>query len=391
MSFKHKTAIIGAGPAGCICAYYASLNTDVTLFDFSTPLHTLLCTGGGRCNLAYGEYDFKELAKNYPRGEKFLYSVFSKFSTKDTLDFFKYFGVETYMQDDLRFFPKSNIAKDVRDKMLDAIKNCNIIHEKVINIEKNEEKFRVETNVEEYIFDNVVISTGGHSGYVLASRLGHNIIEPKPALTGLITKEDFKSLQGVSLQNLNAEINYGNKKFLPQSGDLLFTSNGISGPLAFKISSICAREDYNSNNPIILTIKLTSKSVNLQKLLNLNGKKDIKNIISELLPKSVAEYILKINNIPPELKGCEINKEIKQVILKSITEFQITITGHAKDGEIVTAGGVDLKEVNSNNLQSKLITNLYFCGEVLNIDGFCGGFNLQNCWATGFISGNSLN
>ena len=117
MTFKEKIAIIGAGPAGCISAYFASKTADVTLFDFAKPLTTLLYTGGGRCNLAYAEYDFKELAKFYPRGEKFLYSVFSRFSTADAIDFFEKIGVQTYIQDDLRIFPVSNSAKDVREKM----------------------------------------------------------------------------------------------------------------------------------------------------------------------------------------------------------------------------------------------------------------------------------
>lgn len=133
-SKKEKVAIIGAGPAGCMCAYFASKNAEVTLFDASSPLHTLLYTGGGRCNLAYAEYDFKELAKFYPRGEKFLYSLFSKFFTADTIDFFEEIGVETYTQDDLRIFPTSNSAKDVREKFLKSLKNCTFKKEKVLKL-----------------------------------------------------------------------------------------------------------------------------------------------------------------------------------------------------------------------------------------------------------------
>jgi len=124
MGSNNKVAIIGAGPAGCMCAYYASQNSEVVIFDFAKPLHTLLYTGGGRCNLAYAEYDFRELAKFYPRGEKFLYSLFSRFSTADTVDFFNEIGVESYIQDDLRIFPTSNSAKEVREKFLNNLDGC---------------------------------------------------------------------------------------------------------------------------------------------------------------------------------------------------------------------------------------------------------------------------
>ena len=130
MNFKKSVAIIGGGPAGCMCGYFASQDNDVTIFDFKQPLQTLLYTGGGRCNLAYSEYDFRELAKFYPRGEKFLYSVFSKFSTAETIEFFKKIGVDTYVQDDLRIFPTSNSAGDVRTKFLSQLKSCDFKQQK---------------------------------------------------------------------------------------------------------------------------------------------------------------------------------------------------------------------------------------------------------------------
>ncbi len=160
-----SVVIIGAGPAGCMCAYYASQHADVTLFEASSPLHTLLYTGGGRCNLAYAEYDFKELAKFYPRGEKFLYSVFSRFGTLETINFFKEIGVETYTQDDLRIFPVSNSAKDVRDKFLKSLQKCKFIKEKVLDIKKLEQGFSVKTNLNNYQFDKVVIAIGGHAAF----------------------------------------------------------------------------------------------------------------------------------------------------------------------------------------------------------------------------------
>lgn len=385
-SKREKIAIIGAGPAGCTCAHFAKQHADVTLFDSKLPLHTLLYTGGGRCNLAYAEYDFKELAKFYPRGEKFLYSVFSQFCTGDTIDFFEKIGVKTYTQDDLRIFPISNSAKDVREKILNTLKKCTIKNTKVLKIIKTNDRFEIKTRDNNYHFDKVVIAVGGHVGFELAKNLGHKIIPPKPALTGLIALENFKSIQGLSLQNINAEISFSKKKFPLQSGDLIFTHEGISGPLAYKISSIFAREDYNKPNPLKLNLKLLSEDINLQELLNLNSQKNVKNLIAEFIPKNLAEYIVKTCHCS-DLKCHEINSEKRNLILSMLNNFEINITGHAKDGEVVTSGGIDLNEIDAKTMQSKLIKNLYFCGEVIDVDGFCGGFNLQNCWSTGYIAG----
>lgn len=402
-SKKEKVAIIGAGPAGCMCAYFASKNAEVTLFDASSPLHTLLYTGGGRCNLAYAEYDFKELAKFYPRGEKFLYSLFSKFFTADTIDFFEEIGVETYTQDDLRIFPTSNSAKDVREKFLKSLKNCTFKKEKVLKLlpppcpvkEGGHKvcKFQLETELNDYYFDKVVIAIGGHAGFSLAENLGHKIIEPKPSLTGLVSLEDYKDLQGLSLKDIEARIFYQDKKFVPLKDDILFTHEGISGPLAFKISSICARLEYSKNNPLKIQLNLLPFTIDhspltFQNLLNSNPKKDIKNLIAEFIPKSLADYILRVNKIALDKKCCDIDGKTRDLILKSMTEFEINIISPAKDGEIVTSGGVCLDEINPKTMESKLIEGLYFCGEVIDIDGFCGGFNLQNCWTTGYIVGN---
>lgn len=389
MEFNKKSiAVIGAGPAGCMCAYWAlrQEGNEVTLFDCAKPLQTLLYTGGGRCNLAWAEYDFRELAKNYPRGEKFLYSVFSRFSTADTIDFFEKIGVKTYTQEDLRVFPISNSAKDVREKFLSQLKTCKFKKEKVLNIEKDSDKFLVITEKNEYFFDKVVIAVGGHSGFSLAKNLGLEIIEPKPALTGLITKENFKSLQGVSLKNVKSEVSLNSKKLPTLNDDLLFTHEGISGPLAYKISSICARLDYNKANPIIITIHLVG-NIDFQVLLNSNPKKDIKNLVSEFVPKSLSEYILKENKINSETKCYNIKAKTRDLILNSLQNFKINVISPAKKGEIVTSGGVCLDEIDPKTMQSKTIEGLYFCGEVIDVDGFCGGFNLQNCWSTGFIAG----
>lgn len=391
MDSNRKVAVIGAGPAGCSCAFYASQNSEVTIFDFVKPLHTLLYTGGGRCNLAYAEYDFRELAKFYPRGEKFLYSVFSRFSTADTIDFFAEIGVEAYIQNDFRIFPVSNSASEVRVKLLDAIEGCGFKKERVVRIDKNSDtKFIVETDKGSYKFDKVVIAVGGHCGFKLAEKLGHKIIAPKPALTGLISSENFKPLQGVSLKNVQAEISSNGEKFSSVKDDMIFTHEGISGPLAYKISSNCARVDYSRENPLLVKLNFLQSDINFQELLNANSKKDVKNLISEFVPKSMVEYILKRNNIELDTKCCNINGKMRDSILKSLESFEINVISPAKDGEVVTSGGVCLDEINPKTMQSKLVEGLYFCGEIIDVDGYCGGFNLQNCWSTGYVSGISV-
>lgn len=363
-----KIAIVGAGPAGCVCAkFLQDAGFDVTLFDKGKFLRTILPTGGGRCNLAHAEYDFRELAKNYPRGEKFLYSIFSKFGTAETIEFFDSIGVKTYTQEDNRIFPKSNSAKDVRTKVLHTISNCELVNERVCKIENLDNGWKITTNKSKYLFDYVVIATGGHSDFDLLKNLNIKIITPTQSLVGLVTEEDFSSIAGVTVNNI------------------LFTHKGISGPTIYKLSSINARKEM----PYKITLQLVP-DFDLQELLNSNPHKEIKNLLKQFAPKALIEWILNNMQINPETPCHQINGKTRDRILNKLTNFEVTITGKVPDSEVVTCGGIDLKEVNSKTLESKQYNHLYFCGEVLDIDGFCGGFNLQNCWSTGYIVAQSI-
>lgn len=383
-SISNKSvAIIGAGPAGCVCAKFLKNNGFCPIiFDKGKYLRTILPTGGGRCNLAHAEFDFKNLTKNYPRGEKFLYSVFSKFGTEDAIQFFKQLGIETYTQEDNRIFPKSNSSRDVQEKLLKALKGCKFVSEKVLSIEKLDNCYKIITNKSSYAFDVVIVSTGGHGNWDIFNKMDLNIIPPTQALVGLVTKENFSKISGVSIKNVKT---YGKEFKNSDNGDIIFTHKGISGPLIYKISSIFARKEM----PYKLVFQLV-KDLDLQAELNKNPHKEIKNLLGQFVPKSFAEFVLENLDIEKDTPCHKITGKLRDKIYKKLTTFEVTIISKVPDGEVVTCGGIDLKEINSKTMESKKYPNLYFCGEVLDIDGFCGGFNLQNCWSTAFVVAQSV-
>ena len=375
-------AIIGAGAAGCICAYFLKKAgfRDITLFDFGSPLRTLLPTGGGRCNMAHEEYDFRELAKNYPRGEKFLYSIFSRFAAADTIDLFKEIGVNTYAQDNGRIFPESNSAKDVREKILEKINNIEIIREKVVKIDLIDNGFKISTirrnNKSEccYFFSNIVVAVGGHSSLDLIKDLGIKTIPFKPSLVGL--NADIQIPPGIVLKNvLSKDFNI--------KGDILFTHFGVSGPLIYTISSYKARENF----PYKLSFDLCPNEIKLQSLLNNNPHKDLKNILADYFPINFVKSVL---GDLSEVKAHKIDGKTRDSILDKIHNFEITAVSTNKGEETVSAGGVDLNEINPKTMAAKKYSHLYFIGECVDVDGLCGGFNLQNAWSTAFVAAEGI-
>ena len=375
-----KIAIVGAGPAGCFAACHLNKEFEITLFDKFSPLKTLLPTGGGKCNLAHAEYEFKELAKSYPRGEKFLYSVFSRFATAETIDFFEKIGIRTYTRDDGRIFPISNRSHDVRNKILSQLHHCYFKKEEVINIKKIKEGFEVQTTNAKYYFDKIIVAIGGKNNYNLIKNLGHSVIEPKPSLVALKTIPCYKNLQGVTVKNCKLSVD--KQHFY---GDVLFTDEGLTGPVIYEISSIFARKVM----PYNLNIDFINKDINLQELFNLNPHKDLGNLIAKMLPKSAAKELFV--NVNLEQKCKDVSSNTKELVNSKIRSHNFKITGTKKDGETVICGGVNTNEINSKTFESKITKNLYICGEVLNVDGFCGGYNLQFCWSSGFLAAEAIN
>lgn len=342
-----KIAIIGAGPAGIFCALKLIefiKNADITIFDKNKPLLTLLPTGNGRCNLSHDEPDNKEFAKFYPRGEKFLYSVFARYNFENTVSDFKKLGINTYTQKDKRIFPESNSAYDVRIKLLNSIKNK-------VKFIKKEITHPLEG------FDYTVLAVGLKSGGEPAKKYGLKMTELRPALSGLKIKEkEFTALEGVSF------------------GGVIFTKCGVSGPYIYKLSSYNAYKDfpYEIKIPLVEIEKLKEEMKN-------NPKKLFKNVVSNFIPKSLANLLIKNDKQCANVSNKEINE---------LEFLHLTATGRDNKGEIVHAGGVCLKELDKNfKVKDK---NLWVIGELTDIDGLTGGFNLQLCWSSAYIAAKDI-
>ena len=393
-SIYKNIAIVGCGAAGGLAALLLCKNpyNKVTVFDIKEPFSTLLPTGGGRCNLTNDEKDIIAFVKNYPRGEKFLISIFSKFGQEKTRELFKDLGIKTYVQDDKRVFPVSNSSKKTIETLNKHLETSNFKHikEKVISIKKDD-KFAVETQNKDYLFDYVIITTGGRgNGFELAKNLGHNIIEPKPSLCAIDIKENYLySLSGLSFKNVEIQSKVGKKKLPTIYGDILFSHKAITGPAIFKVSALSA---FDNIEELELTIKLVDiLEDEIENYIKENQKKTIKNVFAKFAPESYINTILNEHKIEANKQIAQIKKQEKEILINSLLALNLHATSRLKDSEIVTAGGVDLKEIDSKTMQSKLIENLYFAGEVLNIDAYTGGFNLQSCWSTAFIISQSLN
>ena len=383
-----KLAIIGGGPAGFMAAIIAKENNpiaDITIFDKAKPLATLLYTGGGRCNLTNAEFDFKELAKNYPRGEKFLYYIFSQFDVSSMFEFFSKYGLELYIQEDNRVFPKSDQADEIKDLLISIAVGKGIklkSHTEVYSIKKTSD-FLIN---DDFHFDKVVIATGGKNkfGYKIAKSFGHTVSDLEPILCGMKINEPLSKIAGVSLKNVS-----GKAKNIELHGDFLFTHKGLSGPLILNLSSYLAFEKL----PVTLTLNFSGidfeeQDAELIKLLAENPKKNISNLLQKYLPSAMAEELLNRHGISLDKKSFEINSKDRKCISGFLSEFKVDLI--EKDTPfMVTAGGIELNEVDKN-LQSKIVDGLYFAGEILNIDGLCGGYNLQACFSMGYVIGKAV-
>jgi predicted Rossmann fold flavoprotein len=395
-----KLIIIGGGASGFFLAsnIHHSKWKTILLEQAKKPLQKLKISGGGRCNITHACFSPNKLVKYYPRGSKELVSVFNYFQPSDTFEWFLQKGVNLKIENDNRVFPESNSSQAIIDTFIQQTKKENVkiyYNSTVINIKKINKKFEVITTDSSYYADTLVIATGSSMKmWKILNQLGHTIISPVPSLFTFMCNDPLlHNLQGISFPE--AEIHIPSIK-IKEFGPLLITHWGLSGPAILKLSAWSARELYKMNYRFILRVNWISETFD-------NAREEIMREQEKHPKKSV--YTLKIYNLTQRfwnnLLGnlnvhnknlADLSKKDINKIAESLTNTQLQISGkNTHKDEFVTAGGVDLKEVDFRTMQSKLIPNLFFAGEVLNIDALTGGFNFQACWSEAYIISQLLN
>lgn len=403
-----KIVIVGAGPSGLMCAVKASenVNNQVIVLEKNDKVgKKLYITGKGRCNVCNNS-STQEILQNIVTNNKFMISSLNLFSSTDVINFFETNGTKLKTERGNRVFPITDKASDITKTFLNVLKKRNVsinLNCEVKAIDKYENNFYVKTNKEKIVCDAVVVCTGGKSymstgstgdGYKFAKILGHNTIDIKPALVPIKLKNFDSSLAGLSLKNVNVSIKLKNKSF-SQFGEMLFTHNGLSGPIILTLSSYINKFDVaDAILSIDLKPALTLEQLDERLLKDIvtYKNKSFKNYLKELLPNSLIDFFVRYVNIEADKVVCSINKlERKKVVnaLKSL-EFKIDQLDNI-DYAIVTSGGVDVKQLNPKTLESKIVKNLFFVGEVLDVDALTGGFNIQIALSTGFAAGKYLN
>ncbi|MBU4216555.1 NAD(P)/FAD-dependent oxidoreductase [Candidatus Parcubacteria bacterium] len=408
---NYNIIIIGGGPAGMMTAGRAGeLGQQVLLLEKNQSLGIkLLATGHGRCNLTNMFADKKELIDCYGKNSKFLMSAFHRFGVKETLDFFKTRGVVTKVEDNGRVFPKSDKARDVLQVLTNYLDENKVqikygaIVKKIIKKDDKIEKIILESG-EELMADKFVICVGGQSypgtgstgdAYAWLEKLGHNIVKPRPALTSLILNDTFvKAVEGVSLQNIGITLKKDNKKMNTKSGSIIFTADGVSGPAIIDMSrevDLSVSGKFSLSLDLLPHVNEADLDLQLQKEFQRDGNKMIKNSLTPLAPSRLGVLLLWLLNIDPEKQLSVMTKDERRGIVRLLKSFSLEIKDvKGFDKAMITAGGVDTREVNPKTMQSKIIENLYFAGEILDLDGPTGGYNLQICWSTGHAAGEAL-
>lgn len=398
-----KVVIVGGGAAGMMAAVECARNgADTTLYEKNEKLgKKLFITGKGRCNLT-NACDMEDLQKSVMRNPKFMFSSFQNFNNWETIGFFEDLGMSTKIERGNRVFPASDHSSDVTQALEQELK-----HQKVKVFRREKVAGLLETdgvitgitlaNGEKIKADAVIVATGGLSypltgstgdGLFFAKKLGHRITDTSPALVPFICKESWVcSLQGLSLKNVDVTIKKENKTLYDGFGEMLFTHFGVSGPLILSASSVVLEELKKS--PLTLSIDLKpalSEEQLDERILRDFGEaknKQFKNVLGGLLPAKLIPVVIELSGISPEKKVNEINKKERKALLHTLKSLTMTVTGvRGYEEAIITRGGVDVKEVNPSTMESKKIKNLYFAGEILDVDAVTGGFNLQIAWST---------
>ena len=405
-----RLSIVGGGAAGLMAAA-AAMETDpeaeIVLIEKNDSLgKKVVISGGGRCNVTTGLRDVAQVLTKYPRGGKFLNSAMRAYPPEFTYEWFEAHGVPLKIEEDLRVFPQSDNGHDivgVFERLFAESKHVKVLLKHDVKlIEKTLTGFVLTfKDGTAHETDRVILTTGGQAyrhtgstgdGYAFAEALGHHLTPLAPSLNSFWTIEEWpKGLSGVSFEK--AKISALREKTYQFTGPFLFTHRGVSGPAVFALSSLVAFEPYDAKRPLNIVIDLFPDENHdklmgrLQKLVAANPKKELKTVVAMMVPRSLAETLLGQLAIDMEKPVIETGKKDFIRIVEWLKRAPLTVNARGAGDEFVTAGGVELKEVDPRTMESKITPGLFFAGEILDIDGFTGGYNLQASWATGRVAG----
>ncbi len=405
-----KIIIIGGGAAGLIAsATAAGRGEDVTVIEKnSRPARKVMITGKGRCNVTNACFDLDDLINSVVTNKRFMYSAFSSFMPYDTIALIEEMGVPTKIERGNRVFPESDKAVDIVDALVKNAKQNGVKF-----VEGTVTSFNTENNVIKSVNlddgtvvdgDAFAICTGGLSyqstgstgdGYRLAESVGHSITDIEPALISLVASNGFvPKLQGLSLRNISIKLLDGEKEIYSDFGEMLFTHYGVSGPVILSASSHMTHPKEH-NYKIVIDLKPALDEQTLDKRIQRdfaeNTNKDFINSLSKLLPNKLIPVIVKLSGIEPSEKVNQITKAQRQNFVSLLKNFTVNISDFRPINEaIITSGGVDVKEINPKTMGSKIVDNLYFAGEVIDVDAYTGGFNLQVAFSTGYLCGMNI-
>lgn len=405
-----KVVIIGAGASGLIAgAVSAKKGNDVILIERnSRPARKVMITGKGRCNVTNACFDLDELIGNVVTNPRFMYSAFSSFMPYDTMALMEDMGVELKIERGNRVFPMSDKSVDIVDAIVNNAKQSGVKF-----VQGVAESFNIQDNavISVNLDDGTVVEgdvfalcTGGASytstgsdgkGYELAKSVGHNIIPCEPSLISLVSSDGYVSkLQGLSLRNVAVTLYDGDKKIYSDFGEMMFTHYGITGPVILSASCHMTKpKQHKYKFAIDLKPALDTQTLDkrIQRDFAENTNKDFINSLDKLLPNKLIPVIVKMSGIEPSAKVNQITKEQRLNLVHLLKNLIVNISDFRPLNEaIITSGGVDVKEINPKTMQSKLIDNLYFAGEIIDVDAYTGGFNLQIAFSTGNLCGENM-
>lgn len=404
-----KVIIVGGGAAGLMAAIRAAeYGAQVTVLEKMPRVgKKMLITGKGRCNIT-NSAAVPDLIKNMTGNGTFLYSAFNQFDNYAVIDFFNQLGIATKVERGGRVFPESDKAADVVEALQKKLDNLDVTvltgrsvsegmldEDKIIGVKTTDGKI--------YEADAVIIAVGGASypatgssgdGVKIAARLGHTVVPLRPSLVPLETEEEWvRDAQGLSLRNVRATLKSDGKKVAEEFGEMLFTHFGVSGPIILSLSRQAAQELEKSDDvTLAIDLKPALSEETLDKRLQRDfagqNRKQLKNVMPGLLPLKLIDVVMDLAFIDGDKTVSQITREERQRLLTTIKQLELTITKTRGVAEaIVTAGGVNTKEINPKTMESKIVRGLFFAGEVIDIDGYTGGFNLQAAFSTGHVAG----